>query len=397
MTQKFNSTINKLLAPVPPMGWNSWNTFYDKISEELIFGIADAMVENGLKDAGYEYLIIDDCWSKKERDANGCLVPDPEKFPNGLKAVADYVHSKGLKLGIYSCCGVRTCGGYPGSFEHETGDAAQFAALGVDYLKYDNCHRPNSQTSEMLYRRMALALRNCGRDIVFAACQWGTENVYRWIRSTGAHTFRSTVDVQDSWSSIESIALARLEQPSVTGPDCFNDMDMLVVGMNGKGFNPETSIAGGISGCTSAEYETHFALWAMFNSPLILGCDVREMSVETRNLVTNPHLIAINQDVECREPYRLTTYANPDVFVLVKPLSGGDIALGFFNFSDVPFNVPLCFWDLGISDAAGYGLRLFDCLKETDLGTMPEYFAPETQPHGCRIFRASVVRKECDR
>ena len=178
------------LAPTPPMGWNSWNTFGSQINESLICSTADAIVENGLLDAGYEYLIIDDCWSLKERDRFGKLVPDPDKFPGGIKKVADYLHSKGLKLGIYSCCGTRTCAGYPGSLEHEFEDAATFASWGVDYLKYDNCNRPESLGTQLLYRRIAMALRNSGRDILLAACQWGTENVHEWIRSSGAQTFR---------------------------------------------------------------------------------------------------------------------------------------------------------------------------------------------------------------
>ena len=150
----------KLIAPVPPMGWNSWNTFYEHVNEKLIRTTADAIVDQGLLDAGYEYLIIDDCWSMKQRDEHGRLVPDPDKFPGGIKSTIDYVHSKGLKFGIYSCCGVRTCADYPGSFEHEFSDAEQFADWGVDYLKYDNCDRPNSLSSIPLYRRMAMALRD---------------------------------------------------------------------------------------------------------------------------------------------------------------------------------------------------------------------------------------------
>lgn len=189
------------------MGWNSWNTFTENISEELILSTADVMAESGLLAAGYQYLVIDDCWALKERDSQGNLVADPEKFPHGMKYVADYVHSKGLKFGMYSCCGTRTCAGYPASFEHEFEDARQFAQWGVDYLKYDNCYKPKTVSSELLYHRMGLALANCGRDIVFSACQWGTEEVHRWIRSTGAHLFRSTADIQNCWNSIRDIAL----------------------------------------------------------------------------------------------------------------------------------------------------------------------------------------------
>lgn len=166
---------NKYLAMTPPMGWNSWNTFTWNINEDLVCGAADALCASGLKDKGYEYVVIDDCWSLKQRDANGRLVPDPEKFPHGMKAVADYVHSKGLKFGMYSCCGTHTCAGYPGSFEHEFVDAETFASWGVDYLKYDNCYKPKHMDGEVLYKRMSLALRNCGRDIVLSAATGATK------------------------------------------------------------------------------------------------------------------------------------------------------------------------------------------------------------------------------
>ncbi|MBQ3266207.1 MAG: glycoside hydrolase family 27 protein [Ruminococcus sp.] len=377
---------DQFVIKTPPMGWNSWNTFYDKISEELIFSTADAMVESGLRDAGYEYLIIDDCWSGKERDENGLLVPDPEKFPHGMKAVADYVHGKGLKLGIYSCCGVHTCAKHPGSFEHEFSDAKQFAEWGVDYLKYDNCFRPTTLSGEMLYRRMSMALRASGRDIVFAACQWGTEEVHRWIRSTGAYTFRSTVDIQDNWCSVEKIALSQMEHMYSNAQSCFNDMDMLVVGMNGGGFNPETSLGG----CTDTEYQTHFVLWAMMNSPLIIGCDVRNMSEKAKEILTNKDVIAVNQDPDCRSCYQLTTYASADSFILVKPLSDGDYAVGFFNFGDADAHIELHFWDMGLSLGSGHGFDFYDCLTHEQLGMKKESFSAVVESHGCRLYRCTI-------
>ena len=375
------------LCPVPPMGWNSWNTFYDQIDEQLVRDTADAMADSGLRAAGYEYLVIDDCWAARERDGNGNLVPEPAKFPGGMKAVADYVHGKGLKFGLYACCGVRTCAGYPGNFEHEFQDAARFAAWGVDYVKYDNCHRPSTIPSHVLYRRMAMALRAAGRPIVFAACQWGTENVREWIRSAGAQTFRSTVDIQDAWKSIASIARARLEQPW-GGPGCHNDMDMLVAGMYGKGMNPETSMGG----CTAEEYRTHFVLWAMLGSPLMIGCDVRTMDAETRALLTNPDLLALNQDPDCADCYRVPVYGNPDAFALVKPLCGGAYGVGLFNFSDVPASVTLNFWDIGLSSAAGYGLALYDCVTRREAGRAAGALTRQIPAHGCAAYRCQAVR-----
>lgn len=371
----------------PPMGWNSWNTFYDQVSEELICSTADAFVERGLKDVGYEYLVIDDCWSLRSRDENGKLVPDPAKFPNGMKAVADYVHAKGLKLGIYSCCGVHTCAGYPGSFEHEFSDARQFAEWGIDYLKYDNCFHPATLSSEMLYRRMNLALRSSGRDILLAACQWGRDEVHNWIRSTGAHTFRSTIDIQDAWKSIESIALSQLDKQPMNGPGCYNDMDILVVGMFGKGLNPETSIGG----CSETEYQTHFALWAMMNSPLIIGCDVCRMDDQTCKILTNPDLIAINQDPEGRSCHKLSTYGSPDAFVLIKQLAGDEWAVGFFNFGDTAAHVELHFWDMGLPLGSGLGFDFYDCLTHEALGVQTESFAQKVEAHGCRVYRCRLT------
>lgn len=376
-----------ILAATPPMGWNSWNTFFKHPNEELVCQIADAFVQEHLLEAGYEYIIIDDGWAMRERDEKGQLVPNPQAFPNGIQPVIDYVHSKGLKFGLYSCCGALTCARYPGSLEHEFSDAAQFAAWGVDYLKYDNCLRPASIPSPILYRRMSAALRGCGRDIVFAACQWGTEDVYQWIRSAGAHTFRSTIDIQDSWNSIETIALSQMDKQPFSGVGCFNDMDMLVVGMYGKGMNPEACMGG----CSDTEYQTHFALWAMMNSPLIIGCDIRNMNSRTKEILTNSDLIAINQDAECRAPYRVDCVGNPDAFVLVKPLCGGNYAIGFFNFSDTESDVSLTLWDIGLSAAAGNGLEVYDCIGRQQLGIQREIMLPTIPSHGCAVYRCSIV------
>ena len=179
-----------MLARKPPMGWNSWNTFGWNINDKLIRETADAMVETGLRDAGYKYVVIDDCWSLRRRGPDGRIVPDPEKFPYGMKDLADYVHSKGLKLGMYSCAGTMTCAGFPGSFGHEFLDAETFASWGVDFLKYDFCHKPKLANGPILYNRMAMALKATGREILFSACNWGSDNVERWIRSSGAHMYR---------------------------------------------------------------------------------------------------------------------------------------------------------------------------------------------------------------
>lgn len=375
------------MASVPPMGWNSWNTFYDSYDANMIMEVADAMVDKGYLKAGYQYLILDDCWAQADRDDNGDLVPDPEKFPDGIEPVISYIHDRGLKFGIYSSCGVRTCVGRPGSFEHEYQDAARFAEWGVDFLKYDNCHRPNGIPSAPLYRRMSMALRNSGREILLAACQWGTENVSEWIRSTGAHTYRSTVDIQDRWESIKSITDQRLSCLSDGAAGCFNDMDMLVCGMYGRGSNPETSKGG----CTEDEYQTHFALWAMLNSPLIIGCDVRSADYRTKSLLQNRDLIAINQDPECRSCFTLKCECDPEGIALVRPLSGGEYAVGMFNFADTEMKMGVTFWDMGLSSESGKQIKCHDCLKQEDIGVLKDCYVDRLPAHGCKVIRCSLT------
>lgn len=397
---------NKFLGLTPPMGWNSWNTFTWEINDKLIREAADAMASE-LKDAGYEYIVIDDCWSEKQRDSNGRLVPDRWKFPEGIKPVADYVHSKGLKFGMYSCAGTHTCGGHPGSFEHEFDDTETFAEWGVDYLKYDYCYKPDHIPGEILYKRMSTALRNCGRDIMFSACNWGNDDVYKWIRESGAHLFRSTGDIQDNWESIKRLALSQIGNECYGGNFCHNDIDMLVVGMHG-GSNNEwiNSTEQGVNviadsgetmpklgGCTDEEYRTHFSLWAIMNSPLMIGCDIRRMTPATKEILTNKDVIAINQDIECRGPYCIKQWNNPDnVFSLVKPLSNGDYAIGMFNFGDRAGEMSLQFWDIGLTTASGRGLSVYDCWKHEELGTFTERFCTTVEPHGCVVLRAKVVK-----
>lgn len=374
------------------MGWNSWNTFGWNISDELIRTTADYIVESGLKDAGYEYIVIDDSWSERQRGADGRLVPDKNKFPNGIKPLADYIHSKGLKLGIYSCVGTHTCGGFPGSFEHEFVDAETFAEWGVDYLKYDYCYKPLSADGATLYRRMAMALRSSGRDILFSACNWGNDGVLNWIRSSGAQMFRSTGDIQDNWFSIKSIVDSQLEHQPYGGSYCHNDMDMLVVGMHGQGDNAEV-LGKVVGGCSDTEYKTHFALWAIMNSPLMIGCDVRKMSEASKEILTNKDIIAINQDIECRGPYCIRQWNNPEnVFALIKPLSGGEYAIGMFNLSDVKSEMSLQFYDIGMTVASGRGLELYDCYSHSVIGTFTERYVAQIESHDCIMLRAKVVK-----
>lgn len=310
------------------MGWNSWNTFGENINEKLIFETADAMVEAGLPRMGYEYLVIDDCWSLRERDENERLVPDPGKFPNGMKAVADYVHSKGLKFGMYSCAGNLTCAGYPGSFEHEFIDAETFAQWGVDFLKYDYCYHSPIIHGQYLYRRMGLALENCGRDILFSACSWGADQTHEWIKTSAASMWRSTGDIFDTWESVKDLVKQQEKLHPYNGVGCFNDMDMLIVGMYGNGNV-------GLKGCSDVQYKTHFSIWSLLGSPLMIGCDVRSMTEETKKILGNEELIRINQDSACRQAYKLQgIWAGDDMLIYARQLENGDLAIGLFNMSE---------------------------------------------------------------
>ncbi len=318
-----------MLAATPPMGWNSWNTFGPRIDEAVVRETADAFVETGLKDAGYEYVVIDDLWEADER-VDGRLTWDGEKFPAGIPALAEYVHGKGLKFGIYSCAGSHTCAGKPAGYGYEEIDARTFAEWGVDFLKYDFCYLPPGVDGIGLYRRMGQALRAGGREILFSICEWGGMKPWEWAASVGGHMWRTTGDINDSWKSIMDIGFDRqLGLHAYAGPGRWNDPDMLVVGMRGEG-----NVARG--GCTDAEYRTHFALWCLLASPLMIGCDVRKMDDATRELLTNPRLIAVNQDPLGRQGYRVGQmwWGGQRGEVWAKPLADASVAVGLFHLGD---------------------------------------------------------------
>lgn len=369
------------------MGWNTWNTFGNDISDQLVRESADALADLGFKAAGYQYIVVDDCWGLKTRDPKtDRLVPDPAKFPNGMKSLSDYVHSKGLKFGMYSCAGQRTCGDYPGSFDHEFLDAETFASWGVDFLKYDFCYKPAYIEGELLYRRMGMALRASGRDILFSACNWGSDNVWQWIRSTGAHMYRSTGDIFDNPESYRRIALSQLDKLGASAPQCFNDVDMLTVGMYGNGLV-------GTSGCNDADYRSQFSLWCMFSSPLMLGCDIRSMNEVTQKLVTNADLIRINQDAEARPPMSTHHINNDRLIVLLKHLDDGTYALGLFNMDETDGEHAVTFSDFGLPTAAGYDVETHDILDGGDIQIWREYMRVPVKAHDCKMYIAKLVRR----
>lgn len=378
-----------MLAKTPPMGWNSWNTFGENISEALIKETADAMVSTGLRDAGYTYLVIDDCWSLRERDENGTLVADPKKFPNGMKAVADYVHSKGLKFGMYSCCGVKTCAGYPGSFGHEFEDAKYFAEVGVDFLKYDNCYHP-SMPNKLSYSRMSLALKSTGRDILFSACNWGNAEVETWARSAGVDMYRSTGDIFDSFDSITNLSSRQKEKLHSSSAGCFNDIDMLVVGMKGHGNVGDNA---GYTGCTDAQYRYHFALWCMMMSPLMIGCDVRNMTPEVRDLLLNRGLIAINQDEDTRPPMFIEdNTGSRQAMLLFRQLSDNRFAFGFFNSYDNEKTFMIPYYEIGLDPMCGWGFEVEDAMTGEKVGICKEYMSVTVPAGDCRVFTGKLVK-----
>ena len=370
----------------PPMGWNSWNTFGRDINEQLILDMARKISETGLQSAGYNYIVIDDCWSLKQRDKNGRLQLDPEKFPNGMKAVADALHEMGFKFGMYGCAGTLTCDGYPGSFDHEYVDAATFAEWGVDFLKYDYCFHSNLIHGRYLYRRMGLALKNCGRDILFSACTWGNDDTAKWIRETGANMWRSTPDVFDTWESVKKIIDAQSNILPYGGAGCFNDMDMMVVGMRGKGNV-------GLEGLNDDQYLLHFSVWALLGSPLFIGCDLREIDDATLNILKNKEVIAINQDAGCRQVMELHPLWAPQIKAYARYLENGDIAVGFFNLSEKEQLLRYEFEELGVQESTGKTLMLHDVWSGEEFRLENCSVWRNMKPYETLLFRCRVIDK----
>lgn len=313
------------LALTPPMGWNSWNTFATNINEQLVKDIADIMVSSGMKDAGYEYLVLDDGWMAMERDKDGNLVADPKKFPHGIKALADYVHAKGLKFGLYNCAGTKTCAGYPGTRGHEYQDARYYAAHGVDYLKFDWCNTEGINAKEA-YTTMSKALAATGRPIVFSLCEWGQNKPWEWATNVG-HLWRTTGDISNvfagtknmgTWQALGVLKIIDLQKGlrAYAGPGHWNDPDMLEVG----------------NGLTDAENRAHFSMWCMLAAPLMAGNDLRKMTEATKNVLTNKNVIAVDQDSLGIEGFAYTEKDSVETWL--KPLQNGDWAVCFLNRSN---------------------------------------------------------------
>lgn len=362
------------LALTPPMGWNSWNHFGCNVSEQLIRDTADALASSGMRDAGYKYLVIDDCWHGA-RDAHGDIQADGQRFPSGIKALADYVHSKGLKFGIYSDAGSKTCAGRPGSRGYEFQDAAQYAAWGVDYLKFDWCNT-TTQNAQASYATMREALNHTGRPIVFSLCEWGTAKPWLWAGEGIGNLWRTTGDITDKWNgkhgySLGMMQIADLNEPlySFAGPGHWNDPDMLEVG-NG--------------GMTTDEYRTHFSLWAIMAAPLIAGNDVAHMTAETRAILMNKDVIAIDQDALGHAGRRVRKEG--DLEVWSRELADGGRAVLLLNRGAAVAPIRFSMAEVGYPE--GMTMHARDLWTGREVGAVHGSYAAQAVPsHGVALLR----------
>ncbi len=383
------------LALTPPMGWNSWNKFACNVDEQLIRETADAMVSSGMKDAGYIYINIDDCWHG-QRDSLGFMHPNPERFPSGMKALADYVHSKGLKLGIYSDAGWETCGGHPGSRGYEFQDAQMYAEWGIDYLKYDWCNT-QGLNAEGAYMTIGAALINAGRPMVLSICEWGDNEPWKWGKSVG-HLWRTTGDIYNcfdcikdhgSWKSWGVLQIFDMQKGlrEYAGPGHWNDPDMLEIG-NGMPVNEERA---------------HFAMWSMLAAPLIAGNDLRDMSKETLEVLTNKEVIAVNQDSLGIQGFQyLTPDNNKDLEIWFKPLQNGEWAVMFLNRGETTQKVNFNWVNEKVEDeifdkAADFDKTTYsvrDLWTKKNIGTTKKIFKTEIPSKDVAMLRLTPRGKK---
>ncbi|MDC2955096.1 NPCBM/NEW2 domain-containing protein [Streptomyces gilvifuscus] len=362
------------LALTPPMGFNNWNSTHCRaeFNESMVKGIADLFVEKGLKAAGYQYVNLDDCWALPNRDADGRLVPDPARFPNGIKAVADYVHSKGLKLGVYTSAGTKTCdsAGFPGALGHEYSDARQFADWGVDYLKYDNCNNQGVDAKSR-YTTMRDALKATGRPIVYSICEWGENKPWEWAADVG-HLWRTTGDISDNWGSMLGILKQNLPLAPHAGPGHWNDPDMLEVG-NG--------------GMTDTEYRSHFSMWSIMAAPLLIGSDLRKATPATFDILDNKEVIAVDQDPLGKQGTVVSSAGGR--WVVAKEMKDGSRAVALFNENGTAQHISTTAHAVGLPGARAYTLR--DLWRHSDYNTAGTISA--TVPaHGTVLLRVSADR-----
>jgi alpha-galactosidase len=361
------------LALTPPMGWNSWNKFGCNVSEQLIKGAADAMVASGMKAAGYQYVVIDDCW-QVSRAADGTIVADPQRFPSGIKALADYVHAKGLKFGIYSDAGTETCAGRPGAKGHELQDAKTYASWGVDYLKYDWCKSEGLDQHDA-YQKMSQALRASGRPIVFSMCEWGSSKPWLWAQGVG-QLWRATGDIQDCWDcgtswggmGVSHIIDLMAELYPYAGPGHWNDPDMLEVG-NGR--------------LTLAENRAHFSLWCLLAAPLIAGNDLSAMTPEILAILSNAEAIAVDQDPLGVQGRRVRDEGAKEVWM--KPLADGSRAVILFNRGSESGPIYVDWESIGLAPGTSAVVR--DLWAKQDVATVAARFETKVAAHDVAFLR----------
>jgi alpha-galactosidase len=350
----------------PPMGWNSWNRFRCAIDENLIRQTADALIANGLHTLGYRYVNIDDCWMAPTRDGAGRLQADPVRFPSGIKALADYVHARGLKLGIYSSAGTATCEGLPASLGHEVIDAQTWASWEVDYLKYDNCNHQGVPDAAR-YKAMGDALKATGRAIVYSICNWGLAEPWLFGPNTGGSLWRTTGDISDSWNSMTSLLDQQAGLEVFSRANGFNDPDMLEVG-NG--------------GMTATEYTAHFSLWALLNSPMLLGNDLRSMTPATLGIIRNTEVLAVNQDWGGSQGRKIRDFGETEVWA--KPMSDGSVATVLFNRTASAATITTSAAELGLGGSSSYSVRnLWTGATSTSTGAISASVAS----HGAVMLR----------
>jgi alpha-galactosidase len=348
------------------MGWNSWNRFQTKVDERLVRETAEAMVDSGMRDAGYRYVVIDDGWEAMERGEDGELVEDRERFPSGIAALAEHVHSLGLRFGIYTDAGTKTCAGFPGSLGYEFRDAGRFASWGVDYVKVDWCNTSGLGT-RAAYWKWSQAFRAAGRPMVLSICEWGRTNPWEWAAPVG-HLWRTCWDIQDTWASLTAILDRQRGLHQYAGPDHWNDPDMLEVG-NG--------------GMTVEEYRSHFSLWCLLAAPLMAGNDIRTMPEEIREILTAPEVVAVDQDPLGCQGQLVRSELGREVWA--RELADGSQAIALFNRSDAAQEVAVTWAELGWLPATRVSVR--DLWARADAGIHAEVLVTKVPPHGVNMAR----------
>lgn len=369
------------LALTPPMGWNSWNTFRLEITEDVVKGIADAFIEKGFKDAGYQFIVIDDGW-QIDRDKGGNIIYDKNKFPSGIKALADYIHQKGLKFGIYSDAGYLTCGGFPGSRGYEYQDARQYAAWGVDYLKYDWCNTGN-QSAPDSYLLMSKALRKAGRPIVFSICEWGTSQPWEWAEGIG-NLWRTTFDIRPCWDCGQKTLSNGVQVENFIGFTKILDLQAGLEGYAGPGhWNDPDMLEVGNGNLTIEENRAHFSLWCILAAPLMLGNDIRNQAPEIHQILTNKEVISVNQDSLGLQGLKVRD--DGDIEVWCKQLNDGSRAVVLFNRSEAKAEISFDWTEIGYPMTLKARVR--DLWKKKNIGEFKEKYSAQVPSHGVVMLK----------